>query len=135
MNGTQIDEIHLREEIRTNHGTEDVLAPKFVINTIARGFAIGGLAYSSWKCHLRSLRFVNIVEVKPKRNMLTMYFADEDFRGINPKHDDHIVITIEVANFMVMKTMVDQDISIDILYMKTFHKMGLTQDAVVPHDK
>jgi len=64
-----------------------------------------------------------------------MYFSDEDFCGIDPEHDNPMVIIIEVAKFVVMKTVVDQGSSMDILYKKTFRKMGLSQEAIIPHDK
>lgn len=60
--------------------------------------------------------------------MPTMYI-------INPENDTPMVITIEVANFVVMKTLVDQGSSVDILYMKTFWKIGLSPDVVISHDK
>jgi len=46
-----------------------------------------------------------------------------------------MVITIEVANFVAMKTLVDQGSSVDILYLKTFKKTGLSPDVVIPHDE
>jgi len=39
--------------------------------------------------------------------MLSITFTDEDFRGINTDHDNPMVITIEVANYTTMKTLVD----------------------------
>jgi len=100
--------------------------PKAVINIIAEGFAGEGITYSSRKRHLKSLRSVNTIEIKLKRSMPTMYVTDKDFRGIDPEHDDPMVIKIEVANFVVMKTLFDQGTYVDILYMKTFRKMGLS---------
>ena len=55
-------------------------------------------------------------------------FTDANFRSIDPKHDDLMVVTIEVSNFVVMKTLMDKGSFIDILYWKTFRKMGLSQD-------
>jgi len=45
-----------------------------------------------------------------------------------------MVITIEVANFVVVKTLVDQGILVDILYPEKFKKM-LSPNVVIPHDK
>jgi len=46
-----------------------------------------------------------------------------------------MVITIEVANFVVMKTLVDQGNSVDILYWKTLKKTGLSRDVVVLYNE
>lgn len=43
-------------------------------------------------------------------------FSNEDFKGNDLEQDDLMVIMIEVTNFVVMKTLVDQGSSVDILY-------------------
>jgi len=64
-----------------------------------------------------------------------MFFTNADFRYINPRHDDPMVVTIEVANFVIMKTLIDQGSSVDILYWKTFRKMGISDDDIVQYDE
>lgn len=50
-------------------------------------------------------------------------FIDKDFKGINPVNwDDPMIISIVIANFMVLKVLLDQDNSKDILCWKTFSK-------------
>ena len=46
-----------------------------------------------------------------------------------------MVITIEVANFVVLKTLVDQGSSVDILYWKTLKRLGLAKDTIVPMEE
>jgi len=46
-----------------------------------------------------------------------------------------MVITNEVANFVVMNTLVDQDSSIDILSWKSFKKLGLSEETMVPMEE
>ena len=46
-----------------------------------------------------------------------------------------MVVTIEVANFVIMKTLIDQGSSVDILYWKTFRKMGMSDDDIVQYDE
>jgi len=43
-----------------------------------------------------------------------------------------MLITVEVVNFAIMKTLVDQDNSVNILYWKTFQKLGFSEEAIVP---
>jgi len=37
-----------------------------------------------------------------------MLFIDEDFQEIDPEQEDLMVITVEIAKYVVMKTLVDQ---------------------------
>ena len=46
-----------------------------------------------------------------------------------------MVVTIEVANFVIMKTLIGQGSSVDILYWKTFNKMGISEDDIVQYDE
>jgi len=67
--------------------------------------------------------------------MPPIIFTDVGFRSIDPKDDDLVVVTIEVANFVVMKTLIYQESSVDIPYRKTFRKMGLSQYFVEPFNE
>jgi len=62
-------------------------------------------------------------------------FTDQDFRGIDTRQDDPMVITIDVTNCEVRKTMVDQGSSVNVLYWKTFKRMGLDEEDILPLDK
>jgi len=46
-----------------------------------------------------------------------------------------MVITIDLANCEVRKTLVDQGSSVDVLYWRTFRKMGLEESEIIPLDK
>jgi len=63
--------------------------------------------------------------------MPPILFTDDDFKIIDTKHIDSMVVTIEVTNFVIMKTLIDQGSSVDILYWKTFKKISLPLDTVV----
>ena len=54
-----------------------------------------------------------------------MLFTDEDFQEIDPDHDDPMVITVEIAEYAVMKTLVDQASSVDIFVLGHFQKVTL----------
>jgi len=84
-----------------------------VINTISEGFARGGVSSSSRNRHVRSSRTTHSIY---KRSMLTITFTNKDSKDIDPNQDDPTVITIEIEDFVVMKTLVDQGSSVDILY-------------------
>ncbi|XP_068466501.1 uncharacterized protein [Phaseolus vulgaris] len=99
------------------------------INTISGGFS-GKESSSVRKQYWRSVRSVN--HVFKKRTLPPMFFTDEDFQEIDPDHDDPIVITIEIAEYVVMKTLVDQGSSVDILFWDTFRKLHLKEEDIVP---
>ncbi|XP_027338057.1 uncharacterized protein LOC113851996 [Abrus precatorius] len=75
--------------------------PKRVINTIAGGFAGGGLTHSARKRHLRHVR-----------------------------SDDPMVISVDILNCTVKKTLIDQGSSADILYRNTFKQLGISDQEL-----
>jgi len=62
-------------------------------------------------------------------------FTDEDFKALDPYHDDPTVISIEVAEYGIGKVLVDQGSSVNILYWKTFQRMNLSEDLIVPYNE
>jgi len=52
--------------------------------------------------------------------MPPMTFTNVKFKAIDPMQDDPMVITVEVKNFVVVKTLVDKGSSINILYSRAF---------------
>lgn len=87
-----------------------------VINTILGGFAGGGTTSSARKRHMRAATMIILVSYRSLQASRSITFTDDDFVGTDPNQDDPIVITVEVATFMVQKTLVDQGSSLDILY-------------------
>jgi len=47
--------------------------------------------------------------------MTPILFMDEDFKAIDPTQNDPMVITVDVDNSSIMKTLVNQGSSVDIL--------------------
>ena len=43
-------------------------------------------------------------------------FTDEDFKGVDYRLDDTMVISVDINRFTIRKTLVDQGSSVDILY-------------------
>ncbi|XP_068482612.1 uncharacterized protein [Phaseolus vulgaris] len=99
------------------------------INTISGGFS-GKESSSARKQHWRSIRTIN--HIFKKRTLPPMLFTDEDFQDIDPDHDDPMVITVEIAEYAIMKTLVDQGSSVDILFWDTFKRIHLKEEDIVP---
>jgi len=104
------------------------------INTISGGCAGGGSSSTARKRHVRALKSVHLVE-KKIRSMPPITFTDDDFKAPDLDHDDPMVISIEVAEYGIGKVLVDQGSSVNILYWKTFRKMNLSEDLIVPYNE
>jgi len=61
-----------------------------------------------------------------------MLFTDDDFQEIDPEQDDLMVITVEISEYVVMKTLVDQGSSVDILFWETLCKLHLKDEYMIP---
>lgn len=106
-----------------------------VINTVSGGFRGRGPSHSVRKKHLRPIKTVHMINCRPKRSMPEIIFIDRDFKNIDTRQNDPMVITIEVANCEIRKTLVDQEIYVHVLYWKTFKKMNLDEDSIIPLDE
>lgn len=58
---------------------------------------------------------MNVVVLLMRRRMPLISFTDADFKAIDSTQDNPMVITIEIENFAMMKTPVDQESYVDIL--------------------
>ena len=72
---------------------------------IAGGFARGGPSNKAQKWHLRC---VMATEAKRRKdNHEPIYFTEDDFEDIDRKHDDPMVISTLIHNFLVKQILVD----------------------------
>jgi len=67
--------------------------------------------------------------------MFPITFTNQDFEGIDPDQDDPMIIMVDVAKYVVKKTLVDQGSSVDVLFWKTFKKLGLSSREIIPFDE
>jgi hypothetical protein len=59
-------------------------------------------------------------------------FTEEDFKLKTTNHNDVMVIEVNIAGWVIGKILVDNGSSADILFLKTFEKMNLTQHMLHP---
>jgi hypothetical protein len=59
-------------------------------------------------------------------------FTEEDFRLKSTIHNDAMVIEVNIAGWVIGKVLVDNGSSADILFLKTFEKMNLSQHMLDP---
>ncbi|XP_020203550.1 uncharacterized protein LOC109789096 [Cajanus cajan] len=96
-----------RSRSQDRNNQRDRNEPRRVINTIAGGFAGGGSSSSARKRHLRAITSVNAIGRASPIRMPPITFTDRDFQGIDPIQDDPMVISVEINNCIVKKTLVD----------------------------
>ena len=99
------------------------------INTMLGGFS-GKESSSARKQYWSNVRIVN--HVFKRRTLPPMLYTDEYFKEIDPDHDDPMVITVEITEYTVMKTLVDQGSSVDILFWNTFKRLHFKEEDMVP---
>ncbi|XP_027356866.1 uncharacterized protein LOC113866181 [Abrus precatorius] len=104
--------------------------PKRVINTIAGGFAGRGPTHSARKRHLRHVRSINNVSLGSRIRIPPITFTDDDFQGVDPVQDDLMVISVDILNCTVRKTLIDQGSSTNILYWSTFKQLSIPEEEL-----
>ncbi|XP_027368320.1 uncharacterized protein LOC113874282 [Abrus precatorius] len=57
-------------------------------------------------------------------------FTDDDFQGVDSVQDDPMVISVDILNCTVQKTLIDQGSSADILYWNTFKQLGIPKEEL-----
>jgi hypothetical protein len=59
-------------------------------------------------------------------------FIEEDFKLKSTNHNDDMVIEVNIAGWVIGKILIDNGSSEDILFLKTFEKMNLSQHMLHP---
>ncbi|XP_072079129.1 uncharacterized protein [Arachis hypogaea] len=73
--------------------------------------------------------------IQPKRDKgpnITISFNQTDFRTPSPNLDDPVVISIQIGELLVRKTLLDPGSSADVLFYSTFTKMKLSEKLIQP---
>jgi hypothetical protein len=69
---------------------------------------------------------------RPEWAKVPITFTEEDFRLKSAIHNDAMVIEVNIAGWVIGKVLVDNGSSADILFLKTFKKMNLSQHMLDP---
>ena len=93
---------------------------------ISEGFTGGGESSSARKAHLRSFRSgetlkVQVVSKLPRLDT-TITFSDVDLEGCQHPYDGPLVIRVVVANKTVHGVLIDNGISVDIIFARHLTK-------------
>jgi hypothetical protein len=100
---------------------------------------LGGSAmeFETKKQRSNYFRFVNTIindgpAAQPEWAKVPITFTEEDFKLKSTIHNDAMVIEVNIAGWVIGKVLVDNGSSADILFLKTFEKMNLSQHMLDP---
>ncbi|XP_058189301.1 uncharacterized protein LOC131306889 [Rhododendron vialii] len=121
-------------------GTTPQSGPVREIKVIHREFARGGESSNARKAHLRKLRIEEHLEVNTvgcpskfqKKEEIPIIFSEEDIKGVQIPHDDPLVITIVMANYLMRRVLIDRGSSADILYLHAYDQLKIGQERLRP---
>jgi hypothetical protein len=71
---------------------------------------------------------------RPEWAKVLITFTEEYFRLKSTNHNDAMVIEVNIAVWIIGKILVDNGSSADILFLKTFEKMNLSQHMLHPQN-
>ncbi|CAE6199346.1 unnamed protein product [Arabidopsis arenosa] len=58
-------------------------------------------------------------------------FDNSDTQGLTGPHDDALVITLDVANFEVTRCLIDTGSSVDLIFLSTLQRMGISKADII----
>ena len=65
------------------------------------------------------------LEKKMKIGRGPIAFGEEDLEGTIQPHDDALVVTVRISDFLVKRMMIDQGSGADVMYLELFEGLGL----------
>jgi hypothetical protein len=68
----------------------------------------------------------------PELAKVPITFIKQDFKLKSTNHNEAMVIEVNIARWVIGNILVDNGSSADILFMKTFEKMSLSQHMLQP---
>ena len=69
-----------------------------------------------------------------KVGRLTISFGEEDLEGTIQPHDDALVVTARISEFLVKRVMIDQGSGADVMYPDLFEGLELKNQDLVKYD-
>ncbi|XP_050257728.1 uncharacterized protein LOC126702911 [Quercus robur] len=73
-------------------------------------------------------------EKKKKVGQLNISFGEDDLEGTVQPHDDALVVTARIGEFLVKRVMIDQGNGADVMYPDLFEGLGLRTQDLAKYD-
>ena len=59
-------------------------------------------------------------------------FSEDNARGIHQPHDDALVVTMTIADFITRRVLIDNGSSTDIIYLPAYQQMKIDNEWLRP---
>ncbi|XP_074374768.1 uncharacterized protein LOC141715188 [Apium graveolens] len=132
--GQKRDNDQRDDDRRVNDRDRNPQPRGLVINMISGGPTTAGTTRNSRKSYAREVMSIVGEQSKRSKSEMTLEFGDPDLEGLKFPQDDPLVITPIIGNCPVMRVLVDNGASVDILFHDTFIRMGYNDSQLTPSD-
>ncbi|KAG7556835.1 Retrotransposon gag domain [Arabidopsis suecica] len=85
----------------------------------------------SIKRHKKSAAIQTAVGFQSNEQIPSISFDNSDTQGLTGPHDDALVITLDVANFEVTRCLIDTGSSVDLIFLSTLQRMGISKADII----
>ncbi|KAG7556855.1 Retrotransposon gag domain [Arabidopsis suecica] len=110
-------------------GTPNTLKKK--IDVIMGGSKLCRDSIRSIKRHKKSAAIQTAVGFQSNEQTPSISFDNSDTQGLTGPHDDALVITLDVANFEVTRFLIDTGSSVDLIFLSTLQRMGISKADII----
>ncbi|KAG7547679.1 Retrotransposon gag domain [Arabidopsis suecica] len=105
--------------------------PKKRIDVIMGGSKLCRDSIRSIKKHKKSAAIQTAMGFQSNEQIPSISFDDSDTQGLAGPHDDALVITLDVANFEVTRCLIDTGSSVDLIFLSTLQRMGISKADII----
>ncbi|KAG7552326.1 Retrotransposon gag domain [Arabidopsis thaliana x Arabidopsis arenosa] len=106
-------------------------SPKKRIDVIMGGSKLCRDSIRSIKRHKKSAAIQTAVGFLSNEQTPSISFDNSDTQGLTGPHDDALVITLDVANFEVTRCLIDTGSSVDLIFLSTLQRMGISKADII----
>ncbi|KAG7583508.1 Ribonuclease H domain [Arabidopsis suecica] len=110
---------------------EEPRSSKGKINVIIGGSKLCRDTINAIKKHRRNVLFKANLGEEMDFQGTSISFDEEETCHLERPHDDALVITLDVANFEVSRILVDTGSSVDLIFLGTLERMGISRADIV----
>ncbi|KAG7572361.1 Retrotransposon gag domain [Arabidopsis suecica] len=110
---------------------EEPRSLKGKINVILGGSKLCRDTISAIKKHRRNVLLKANLGEEIDFQGASISFDEEETRHLERPHDDALVITLDVANFEVSRILIDTGSSVDLIFLGTLERMGISRADIV----
>ncbi|KAG7588680.1 Retrotransposon gag domain [Arabidopsis suecica] len=105
--------------------------PKKRIDVIMGGSKLCRDSIRSIKRYKKSAAIQTVMGFQSNEQTPSISFENSDTQGVIGPHDDALVITLDVANFEVTRCLIDTGNSVDLIFLSTLQRMGISKADII----